>query len=109
MECRAAGCEVRGRDRRVPEGGPGAAARVTNACCPGAPRLSALSMRITSSDPVREHRRAEAAQATINRGWECRDQRAELTLTGKMPGERAEGNEAQVLGVIDISGLSAHC
>jgi hypothetical protein len=27
----------------------------------------------------------------------------------EVPGERAEGNEAQVLGVIDISGLSAHC
>ena len=51
LECRAAGGRVWGRDRRVPEGGPGAAARVTNACCPGAPRLSALSRRTTSSGP----------------------------------------------------------
>jgi hypothetical protein len=64
---------------------------------------------LPTTAPVREHRRAEAAPATVGRGREYGDQRAELTLTGKMPGERAEGNEAQVLGVIDISGLSAHC
>ena len=35
---------------------------------------------LPSTDPVREHRRGEAAPAPVDRGRECRDQRAGLTL-----------------------------
>jgi hypothetical protein len=68
VECRSAGGGVRGRDRRIPRGGPGAAARVSTTA-PGTAHPRAVRRGLLSSaHPVREHRRTETAPAVIDRG-----------------------------------------
>jgi hypothetical protein len=56
----------------------------SNACCRSGPPRSGPSRRLLfPTNPVREHRRAEAAPAPVDRGRECRDRRTRLALDGK--------------------------
>jgi hypothetical protein len=56
----------------------GSCGACSNACCrSGQPRALRRGV-ISPADPVRQHRRAEAAPTPIDRGWERGDQRARL-------------------------------
>src|SRR6516225_5484335 len=72
------------RDRGIPRRCPGAAPPVPTPPA-GAADPRALSRGVPpSADAVREHRRAEAATAPVDRGWERRDQWAGFAL-GRLP------------------------
>ena len=58
----------------------GSCAACSNAYCRRGPSPSGV---LPPTDPVREHRRAEAATAPVDRGWERGDQRAGFALDGK--------------------------
>src|SRR5215469_10846358 len=46
--------------------------------------------------PVREHRRAKAAPAPVDRGWDCRDQRAGLSRVPDEGGARPPEGASQI-------------
>ena len=76
LECRGAGCGVRGLDRRIPRRGPGAAARVP-APATGAPDPWAVPRSLLpTADPFRADRRAQATSPPVGRRRQCRDHRA---------------------------------
>jgi hypothetical protein len=71
---RSADRRVRGRGRRVSRHGSGPAARVPTAA-PGDAHPREMRRGLPPpADPVREHRRAEAAPASASGGWERGDQ-----------------------------------
>ena len=84
---------VRGRDRGVPRRGHRPAARFP------APTLRATHSRevrrslLPPAHPIRDHRRAKAAPAPVDRGWERGDQRAGFALGQDSDLERADAQK----------------
>ena len=57
---------------------------------------SGASRRTISTDPVREHRRAEAAPAAVDRGRKCRDLRAGFALSRRWETVPPAGGASQI-------------